>query len=241
MKLSIVTIVLNDPHGLDRTLSSIFKNSCNDYELIIVNGGHDVETNNIINKFMCSKMTVINEKDEGVYDAMNKGINAAKGSIISFLNAGDTAKTNYVGDFIDAIQSYDYVYSGVNLVTKKNKIITNYPKDIELQNDYIQRMPFSHPGLAVRSYCFKELGLFDLSKKRTADHLWIISLIKSNFKGVNCKFANVYFYLGGTSMSISSINEMYHTARGFKRSILLSILYYLYGLCILIYYRIYNL
>ena len=101
-------------------------------------------------------------------------------------------------------------------------------------------MPFTHPGLAVKMDCFRKLGFFNEKKKRTADHYWIISLIQSDFTGKRCEFVNVNFFLGGSSMSIQGINEMYDTAREFNRNKYLAVIYYLYGLINLMYYKILN-
>ena len=239
MKLRVITVVLEDPNGLYKTLESLSKIN-NSIECIVVNGGSDEATNDIVKQYKHLITTLIHEKDDGVYDAMNKGIRVSSGDIITFLNAGDLALQNYIKDIISSIGQYDYLYAGVNLVSKNGNLLKKIPKKVLPNTEYLQRMPFSHPGLAVRKHCFDKIGYFDTKKKYTADHQWIVKLIKSSLTGKLGEFVNVNFYLGGTSMSFFSIFEMMQTAREGGRNIVMCYIMLLYGLVANSYYRIFN-
>lgn len=90
MLYSIVTVHFNDLTGLARTLASVRNQTFDDYEQIIIDGGtrnfHELTASIGIHE----KCHVVSESDDGIYDAMNKGLSLAKGDYVIFLNAGDT-------------------------------------------------------------------------------------------------------------------------------------------------------
>lgn len=89
MKLSIITICLNNREELQRTLSSVTGQTCNDYEYIVVDGGSTDGCRELI----ASTPRIdrwVSEPDTGIYNAMNKGVRMAGGDYVLFLNSGDT-------------------------------------------------------------------------------------------------------------------------------------------------------
>lgn len=103
-KISIVTVVWNDKVGLERTIQSIVNQTYENIEFIIIDGGSTDGTVDVI-KANADKIDYwISEKDRGIYDAMNKGIQAATGTWVNFMNAGDT----FVGDIVKTIPFYDF-------------------------------------------------------------------------------------------------------------------------------------
>ena len=89
MKLSIVTICYNAESEIEKTILSVSKQLFKDYEYIIVDGKSNDKTMDIIERYSDKIDTIISEPDNGIYDAMNKGIDCAKGKWTIFLNAGD--------------------------------------------------------------------------------------------------------------------------------------------------------
>jgi glycosyltransferase involved in cell wall biosynthesis len=87
--ISIITVVLNGEKQLDRTIQSILNQTYNNIEYIIIDGGSIDRTSDIINKYKETIDYWVSEKDDGLYDAMNKGIDIATGEWINFMNAGD--------------------------------------------------------------------------------------------------------------------------------------------------------
>ncbi len=95
--LSIVTCTFNAAENLPRTLESVSAQDCRDIEHIIIDGKSSDSTPEIIEEYKRSaargggrKITVVSEKDDGLYDAMNKGLSLAAGDYVVFVNAGDT-------------------------------------------------------------------------------------------------------------------------------------------------------
>ena len=87
--ISIITVVLNGEKQLDRTIQSVLYQTYNNIEYIIIDGGSTDRTIDIISKYKKTIDYWACEKDDGLYDAMNKGIDIATGEWINFMNAGD--------------------------------------------------------------------------------------------------------------------------------------------------------
>lgn len=99
MQLSIVTVCYNEK-DIGRTCESIVSQSCQDFEWIVVDGGSTDGSLEVIKHYKERIDILISEPDNGIYDAMNKGIRLAKGKWINFMNGGDTfADNGIVGDF----------------------------------------------------------------------------------------------------------------------------------------------
>ncbi|WP_303851838.1 glycosyltransferase family 2 protein [Seleniivibrio woodruffii] len=88
-RVSIVTIVKNDSAGLEKTIKSVTAQTFRDYELIVADGGSENSTLSVINRLKGCIDIFLEGPDKGIYDGMNKGIAAAQGTYIIFMNAGD--------------------------------------------------------------------------------------------------------------------------------------------------------
>lgn len=103
MKLSIITVTLNNSSELEKTIESIInqKKYYSNIEYIIIDGGSTDDTNSVIRKHRNHINLYISEPDNGIYDAMNKGIKLSSGKALLFLNAGDY----FVGDVLSDFKS----------------------------------------------------------------------------------------------------------------------------------------
>ena len=88
-KISIITINYNDLKGLQKTFNSVVNQSNKDFEYIVIDGGSSDGGKEFLEQNSDKLAYWISEKDSGVYNAMNKGIKAAKGEYLLFLNSGD--------------------------------------------------------------------------------------------------------------------------------------------------------
>ena len=88
-KISIITVVKNNEKFIEKNILSVINQTYKNYEHIIVDGNSSDGTLKIINKYRNKISKIISEKDDGLYDAMNKGIKNATGDIISILNSDD--------------------------------------------------------------------------------------------------------------------------------------------------------
>ena len=89
-KVSIITVVYNDVKNIRSTIESYLSQSYDNKEYIIIDGGSNDGTMDIVNLYRDRIDVVVSEPDKGIYDAMNKGIKRATGNWIGILNSGDT-------------------------------------------------------------------------------------------------------------------------------------------------------
>ena len=94
MKLSIVTVTLNDEDTIEQTIESVLNQNYPNLEYIVIDGGSTDGTINILNKYKDKFKYFKSSADQGVYDAMNKGIAQASGELIGFVNGGDIIYEN---------------------------------------------------------------------------------------------------------------------------------------------------
>lgn len=155
MTVSIITIGLNNEYGYRMTLSSIIKQTCKDYELIVVDGGSTDGSLEIIQSFSSYISHLISEKDRGIYHAMNKGIKCASGKYCLFLNSGDTFHdADVLGRVCDNLSGADF-YSGHLQRFNKRKCWINYsPKRVTAY--FLAQKALYHPSTFIRTQLLKE-------------------------------------------------------------------------------------
>lgn len=178
-KISIVTICFNAVETIEKTILSVLNQTYDNIEYIIIDGSSTDGTVDIIKKYAkdgeeCKNHNNIvsywlSEPDKGIYDAMNKGILAASGDWINFMNAGDTFyNENVLTEVSGKLDNNAKIaYGQLMKVYKRFKIIA-YPAPItlnELQNN--ARLP--HQAMFSKAE-YQKLNLFDTSYKSAADY-----------------------------------------------------------------------
>lgn len=118
--ITVVTVVLNGVEFLERTIQSVVNQTYKNIEYIIIDGGSTDATLDIIKKYEDKITHWISEPDNGIYDAMNKGIDLTSGDWINFMMAGDKFHLNNVIDKIFDNQTYnsDIIYGDMQLDRK---------------------------------------------------------------------------------------------------------------------------
>ena len=104
MKYSIITINYNNREGLRKTIESVVNQSCKDYEYIIIDGGSTDGSREVIDEYADQIDYWISEPDNGIYNAMNKGIQLVNGDYVVFMNAGDEFANK---DVLSLVNGYD--------------------------------------------------------------------------------------------------------------------------------------
>lgn len=199
--ISVITVVLNGQGSIEETIKSIISQTYRRIEVIVVDGGSKDETIPILSKYRDFISFQISEVDNGIYDAMNKGILAARGDYLYFLNCGDLFVNAYVlqniAKFI-ADAPTDIIYGDICTIDKegahtliKSEIRSNY----ELFKNTI-----CHQAVFTPKRIFEVMGGFDTSYKLCADREWMLRASKKYGYGVKYVNAEVaVFDRGGVS------------------------------------------
>lgn len=217
MLISVVTPVWNGERFIKETLSSIYSQEDFLHEHIVIDSMSDDSTPDIIAHNKCSKTVHVREKDNGLYDGMNRGIMRSSGDVIGIINADDLLNPGALSAVRTALldPSVDYVYSAVDLIDEHGKALgTMSPLSIEpapplfpFGQDWRFYTPFPHPSLFVRKNVYEELGKYDTKYRFSADHDFMAKLIFNRKKGVYLEKQLATFRLGGASSQETSIFE----------------------------------
>jgi len=175
--ISIIVVSLNTPKKFLSTINSVLNQTSKNYELIVVDGGSKDETKELINKFNKFINKKIIEKDDGIYDAMNKGISLASHEWIIFLNSGDIFyeknSLEKIEQTIINSQNYDIIV-GNSSINRENFLYLSKRKKI---NDRSLISCFSHQSTLTKTNLLKENN-FNISFKYAADFDFFLKMFK---------------------------------------------------------------
>lgn len=214
MKISIITVCYNSEKTIADTLFSVKNQTYPDIEHIVVDGKSVDKTLEIIN---CNKERVtklISESDKGIYDAMNKGIHAANGNVIGFLNSDDVfAHNDIVSRIANALSAPETECCYGDLVyVSQNDIghMVRYWKSCPYKKGLFLKgwMP-AHPTFYAKKHVYQKHGVFDLTFRRAGDFELMFRFMETH--GITSKYIPeimVRMRLGGASnASMKNIYE----------------------------------
>jgi glycosyltransferase involved in cell wall biosynthesis len=209
MKVSIITVVYNGEKYLEQTIQSVIKQTYINIEYIIIDGGSTDGTVDIIKKYEDKISYWISEKDNGIYDAMNKGLAVATGDIIGLLNSDDFYIDNLViENIVHEFQTrkVDSVYADLIYINNQNKVVRYYDSSKFTPNKFQYGLMPAHPTFFARKEVYDKFGNFRLDFKIAADFEILARFLYSN----NISFSYIQKPLvkmrtGGVSNSFSSI------------------------------------
>tara|TARA_B100001778_G_C18561387_1_gene617926 strand:+ start:69 stop:836 length:768 start_codon:yes stop_codon:yes gene_type:complete len=207
IKITIITVCFNSELTIEDTILSIMKQDYKNIEYIIIDGKSTDSTVKIIQKYNDYIDYFISENDNGIYDAMNKGISKATGQIIGILNSDDFYPNKYilsnvVKTFIK--ENCDAVYGDLLYVKHNNtKKVIRYWEAGEYNIKKIKNgWMLPHPTFFVKSSIYKRFGLYDIDLKSAADYEMIIKLLyKHNISAIYIPMILVKMRMGGASNS----------------------------------------
>lgn len=166
-KISIITVVYNNCSKIEQTIKSVLGQRYGQYEYIIIDGGSNDGTVDIIKKYSNQLAYWISEPDKGIYDAMNKGIAVASGDFINFMNAGDEfVNSEVLSDFIPQIRPDAIVAYGDYKINLDGNSAYIRPTPI---TSLKKKIPFCHQACFVKTDYHKN-HIFDTSFKILADY-----------------------------------------------------------------------
>jgi glycosyltransferase involved in cell wall biosynthesis len=176
-KLSIITINLNNANGLQKTIKSVINQKYTDFEWIMIDGGSSDVDLEIIKNYSNLFSYWLSEPDNGIYHAMNKGINKAQGDYCFFLNSGDSLVNEEVLQKVFAEESNEDVIFGNLLVMIKSKVVGKSRGEKKLSFLDIYTGLLKHQAAFIRRDLFDKFGLYNEDLKIISDWEFFIKTI----------------------------------------------------------------
>ena len=206
-KISIITVVKNSSSTIEKTINSVLAQEYNNFEYIVIDGGSNDGTIDIIKKYRDKIDKLIIENDNGIWDAMNKGLKIAKGDIVGFLNSDDTYNQNTLKIVNNYFNNFkiDFLFGSV----KKYKIMHGFsPWKIKYSFGFYT----SHSvGFFINLDKHKKVGFYN-SKYFSADlDIFYKIIVKHKMKGIASKKIEIFgeFARGGYSSKVNYIDHLF--------------------------------
>ncbi len=175
IQLSIITINYNDCEGLKKSIQSVREQNFESLEYIIIDGGSSDGSVNAIKENESDIQYWVSEKDNGIYHAMNKGIDKASGEYLLFLNSGDyLIEPNSLNKVFSLRQNADILYGDLKII---NGVI-KYPD--ELNSTFFFRDSIGHPASFIKKSLFEKYGKYNEENKIVSDWEFFIKTIILN-------------------------------------------------------------
>tara|TARA_B100000787_G_scaffold163613_1_gene145434 strand:+ start:346 stop:1104 length:759 start_codon:yes stop_codon:yes gene_type:complete len=207
-KISIITVTKNSEKFIERNILSIIGQSYKNYEHIIIDGNSSDKTMEIVNKYKSKISKIVSENDNGLYEAMNKGISNTTGDIIGILNSDDYFYEDafkIVKDNFIANKSIDFLFGSVNKYTHR---FGYYPWRIRWTFNFY---PAHSVGFFIKKEAQLKVGSYDTRYKYSADYdLFYRMIVGMKMKGIATKKNDIlgYFSPGGLSTRIKYIDYL---------------------------------
>lgn len=170
-RLAIITICLNDREGLQHTLNSIFGQTVKDFDLIVVDGMSSDGSVELLERNADRITSWISERDQGIYDAQNKGWRMATTPYIQFLNAGDVFASDDVLERVIPLlsENVDIAY-GDALLTDANGDQGMKKHPAKLSSPYLMRETVAHQAQFIRRSFMEAFGGYDTRYRIAGDY-----------------------------------------------------------------------
>lgn len=207
VKFSIITITYNSEKTLEETIESVLSQSYKNIEYIVVDGDSSDGTIEIVSKYRDKISKFISEPDNGIYDAMNKGLKLATGDVVGILNSDDIYfDNNVIEKVVDIFNQTDSdsVYGDLYYVKEDDltNVVRYWESSVFEKGSFKQGWHPAHPTFFVKKEIYEKYGYFDLSMKVSADfELMLRFLEKYNISAKYIPQVIVKMRMGGESNS----------------------------------------
>ncbi len=183
MKISVITVVLNSEKTILDTLDSVAQQTYLDIEHLVVDGGSKDGTLHLVRSHSNQKIRLISEPDEGIYNAMNKGLKNISGDVVGFLNSDDYySSPNVLAKIAKALENpkVDACYADLVYVDQdKSRIIRHWKSRPFSKNDFAIGWCPAHPTFYIRTSLIEGFGFFDESYSLAADAEFMMRYLES--------------------------------------------------------------
>ncbi|MGV8149905.1 MAG: glycosyltransferase family 2 protein [Alkaliphilus sp.] len=209
-KVSIVTVCYNSVKTIEDTIKSVINQSYSNVEYIVIDGGSTDGTIDIIRKYEKHIAKWISEPDEGIYDAMNKGILLASGELVGIINSDDW----FLPETIDVVVNSYRTNQDVTVFHGNCKIINEHNEYIKkplanFKEEKFKSMPINHPGSFIIKRAYDEIGLYSMNFRLASDYELILRFISKGKLFLYIDKTLTVMREGGVSSSdfVRSFNE----------------------------------
>lgn len=207
-KITIITSVLNDEKGIEKTIKSVINQKYKNLEYIVIDGGSKDKTIKIIKKYKKFITKFISKKDEGIYYGFNRGLSLATGDLIGIINSNDIYTKNAFNLLIKYYKNFKNADFFFGAVKKHYGILHGYkPWKIYFSWGFYS----SHStGFFIKKHAAKILGKYNTKYKISSDYDYFYRMIvKHKFKGVGSKQNELFgiFARGGYSSRVPMIER----------------------------------
>lgn len=216
VKVSIITVSYNSEKTIGRTIESVLHQTYENIEYIIVDGASNDGTVDIIKSYekdFGNRLKWISKPDDGIYYAMNKGINMATGDIIGIINSDDWYEEDAVENIISVYDPNEYqiIYGMLN-TWDNGKLLS-----VEWRNhEYLRSGMIGHPACFVTKNIYNDIGSFDTEYRSVADYDFMLRMSVDNrvvFTPIMKVIAN--FSTGGMCSSSQAWRELLKLQRAY--------------------------
>lgn len=185
MKVSIITVVYNNVNTIGLSIQSVLNQDYHDIEYIVIDGQSDDGTIDVIQQYADDIDVFVSEKDDGLYDALNKGITFASGEIIGILHADDLFNSNQAISSIVAgfeQQQVDCIYGDLVYVDRNDteEVIRTWVSGEYNRKKFLRGWMPPHPTFYVKRACVEQNGLYDTSFTCSADYELMLRYLYKN-------------------------------------------------------------
>ena len=169
MKFSIITVNYNNAAGLEKTFKSVLSQTYTDFDFVVIDGGSTDASTDIIELYQDKISYWVSEKDSGVYNAMNKGISAARGEFVIFMNSGDVFFAADVLKNADLYITSDYdIYYGNNIKkSPSSERLKTYPAKLTFSFFYSSSL--NHQSTFIKRSLFDDFFYYNENYKIASD------------------------------------------------------------------------
>lgn len=209
MKISFILATYNVVNSLEVTLKSILCQENLNYEIIVIDGKSTDNTQEIVKKYHKYIHFFSSEKDNGIYDAWNKGLANATGDWIMFVGAGDFYLKGVFDKIVSKLRetNSDMITTDVDIIDSNSRILKHISAKMD-KEIFRKYMSIPHPGILHRKTIFERMGNFNINYKIAGDYEFILkNLDVFNFE--HLPITSLHMVEGGVSNSINVFYENY--------------------------------
>jgi len=224
LKISLITVCYNADATIRRCIESIVSQNFKNIEYIIVDGASTDKTIDIINKYKDHTSIFLSEHDNGIYDAMNKGIKLASGDIVGMLNADDFfANDSVLSEVALAFkqQEADIVYGNLDYIDSRQKTVRKWRSDKYKPLMFNWGWMPPHPTFYCKRNLFNDYGFYSMEFGSAADYeLMLRFMHRNNLRVIFINKVLVKMSIGGKSNEsyLNRLKSLYFDFKAMRKN-----------------------